>query len=122
LNIVHFRDTNLNIVQINLEEATMQTIISQTTHTFIDDAVALWVGAKRVTLGLTIDALTALARTLTAPVDRLARACDVGGVIESRRIARQARAEARARQRSYRRGRFDVFGIMAAFRNLRDLT
>jgi hypothetical protein len=100
----------------------MQSIITQTTHTFIDDAIALAAGVKRLTVGLAADALTALARTITAPIDRLALACDVGGVIESRRIARQARAQARARQRSHRRGCFDVFGIVAAFRNLRDLT
>jgi hypothetical protein len=121
LNIVHFRDTNLNIVQINPEETTMQTIISQTTHSFADDAIALATGFKRITIGLATDALTAMAQTIMAPVDRLARACDVGGIIAARDAAkRRSRAGAASLRR--RLARFDVFGICATFRGLRDLT
>jgi hypothetical protein len=52
----------------------MQTLALEITTTFFDDAAALALGCLRL-----------LISPLMAPVDRLARACDVGGVLERRR-------------------------------------
>jgi hypothetical protein len=120
LNIVHFRDTNVNIVQINPEATTMQTVISEITFTFIDDAIALAAGFKRITVGLATDAMTALVRKLTAPIDRLARACDVAGTL-SARDAETPAADTRSRPRRGR-GVFDILGLLSIFRALRNLT
>jgi hypothetical protein len=87
LNIVHFRDTYLNIVQNNPEDQTMQTLISEIAFTFVDDAAALVNGFTAIVRDMAVDTFAAARKRLLAPVDRLARACDVGGVIAAREAA-----------------------------------
>ncbi|MCC8980607.1 hypothetical protein [Bradyrhizobium acaciae] len=52
----------------------MQTLALQLTTTLVDDAIALVQGLGRAILSLA-----------TAPIERIARACDVAGVLEQRR-------------------------------------
>jgi hypothetical protein len=121
LNIVHFSNTYLNIVQINPEEETMQTIVSEIAFTFVDDAVALATGFAGIARDLAVETFTAARKLVLAPVDRLARACDVGGVIAAREAttmrSRDRGANWQRRPASRRwRDRFNIF------RGLHDLT
>jgi len=54
----------------------MQTLVSQLTTTFVDDALELVKGFGKVVVHLA-----------TAPIERIANACDVGGVLAARRSA-----------------------------------
>jgi hypothetical protein len=73
----------VNVVQINPEEAKMQTqtqtLAFQLTTTFVDDAIELAKGFGRTIVHLA-----------TAPIERIAKACDVAGVLEQRRLERRA--------------------------------
>jgi hypothetical protein len=109
----------LNIVQINPEEQTMQTIVSEIAFTFVDDAAALMRGFAGLVRDMAVEALTAARKLVLGPVDRLARACDVGGVIAAREAAgSRHRAANRRRTPAPRRWR-DRLNI---FRGLYDLT
>jgi hypothetical protein len=66
----------------------MQTLAVEIAFTFVDDAIALTTGAVRIAL-----------RFLMSPVERLARACDVAGVLSARRPARSNRAKASSQRR-----------------------
>ncbi|MGF6428294.1 MULTISPECIES: hypothetical protein [Bradyrhizobium] len=57
----------------------MQTLALQLTTTLVDDAIELVKGFGRAVLNLA-----------TAPIERIARACDVAGVLEQRRADRRA--------------------------------
>jgi hypothetical protein len=57
----------------------MQTLVSQLTTTFFDDAIELVKGFGKV-----------IVHIATAPIERIANACDVGGVLERRRSAQRA--------------------------------
>lgn len=57
----------------------MQTLALQLTTTFVDDAIELVTGFGRAIVDLA-----------TAPIERIARACDVAGVLEQRRADRPA--------------------------------
>ncbi|MGY3584978.1 hypothetical protein ACVIGB_005962 [Bradyrhizobium sp. USDA 4341] len=85
----------------------MQTLALQLTTTFVDDAIELVKGFGR--------AIFALA---TAPIERIARACDVAGVLEQRRADRRAPRPAaqRGSRRKSRHCRWSPFG------GLNDLT
>jgi hypothetical protein len=87
LNNVHLFNTNLNIVQISPEEQPMQTIISEIAFTFVDDAAALATGFAGILRGMAVETFMAARKRVLAPVDRLARACDVGGVVAAREAA-----------------------------------
>jgi hypothetical protein len=106
----------------------MQTVISEIAFSFVDDAIALATGLGRLTVELARDLGAAARSRIMSPIDRLARACDVAGMLSARERAKaRIRTKARTRARSigtprHREGRFDVFGILAAFRTLRDLT
>ena len=65
----------------------MQTMTLQLTTSFIDDAIALVRG-----LGKTLIHLA------TSPIERIANACDVAGVLERRRLARSQRQARKARR------------------------
>lgn len=52
----------------------MQTLAAHLTATFVDDAIALVKGCAK-----------AVARIVTAPIERIANACDVAGVLAQRR-------------------------------------
>jgi hypothetical protein len=81
----------LNIVQSNVETIKMQTLASEIATTFADDAAALIKGCGRV-----------IVQFLMAPIERIANACDVAGVLAARRSAlRLPRVKTeRARSRS----------------------
>ncbi|PAY10126.1 hypothetical protein CK489_06180 [Bradyrhizobium sp. UFLA03-84] len=57
----------------------MRTLALQLTTTFVDDAIELVTGFGRAIFSLA-----------TAPIERIARACDVAGVLEQRRAQRPA--------------------------------
>jgi len=78
----------------------MQTLSFEIATTFLDDAAALAGGAIRIIIQI-----------LNQPVERLANACDVAGVLPRRRAFRQA-----LRQTFRRRS------CLLPLRGLRDLT
>jgi hypothetical protein len=57
------------------EATDMTTLVSQLTTTFIDDAIELVKGFGKV-----------IVQIATAPIERMANACDVGGVLARRRL------------------------------------
>ena len=65
----------------------MQTLVSQLTTAFVDDAIELVKGFGKV-----------IVRIATAPIERIANACDVGGVLARRQSARQLRAMMQAQR------------------------
>ena len=89
----------------------MQALVLEVGVTFADDAAALAKGVGRV-----------MVRLVMAPVDRIANACDVAGVLTLRRLAAmRQRADARgvthamSERRPRRRG---PFGCLAALSDL----
>ncbi|NLS74048.1 hypothetical protein E3H11_35130 [Bradyrhizobium brasilense] len=79
----------------------MQTLALQLTTTLVDDAIELVKGFGRAVLTLA-----------TAPIERIARACDVAGVLEQRRADRRAPRQAAASggRRKPRNCRWSPFG------------
>lgn len=65
----------------------MQTLVSQLTTNFIDDAIELVKGFGKV-----------IVHAATAPIERIANACDVGGVLARRQAARRLRAAMKAQR------------------------
>ena len=59
----------------------MQTLVSQLTTSFVDDAIELVKGFGKI-----------IVHIATAPIERMANACDVGGVLARRQSARRLRA------------------------------
>ena len=103
----------------------MQMVISKLAFTFVDDATALVTGFGTLARDLTTSGFSAARARLTAPLDRLARACDVAGVMTSPMEATRLPHEPRPVSKTMpaqRRKRFDVFRIFATFRILGDLT
>ncbi|MBW7971499.1 hypothetical protein [Bradyrhizobium sp. BR 10289] len=88
----------------------MQTLAVDIATTFVDDATALVSGLGRTLL-----------RFAMAPVDRIANACDIAGVLSERRATfRMWRAN---RSRARRAGRrFSLLGRLSPFRHLAHLT
>jgi hypothetical protein len=89
----------------------MQALVLEVGATFADDAAALAKGVGRI-----------MVRLVMAPVDRIANACDVAGVLTLRRLAAmRQRADARgvthamSERRPRRRG---LFGCLAALSDL----
>jgi len=81
----------------------MQTLALQLTTTLVDDAITLVQGLGRAILSLAM-----------APIERIARACDVAGVLEQRRAPRPAAASGgRCKSRNCR---------WSPFRGLSELT
>ena len=68
----------------------MQTLALEVATTFVDDALALVTGFGRI-----------IFRIVTAPVERLANACDVAGILPRRRAWAERRAARRQRWRDY---------------------
>jgi hypothetical protein len=69
----------------------MHTLVSQLTTTFVDDAIELVKGFGKI-----------IVHIATAPIERIANACDVGGVLARRQSARRPRATTKARVRAAR--------------------
>jgi hypothetical protein len=65
----------------NPEPSQMNTLVSDLTTTFVDDAIELVKGFGKVILHIA-----------TAPIERIANACDVGGIQARRQAARRLRA------------------------------
>ena len=83
----------------------MQTLAIDIATTFVDDATALAMGFGRTVL-----------RIVMAPVDRIANACDIAGVLAERRAA------LRAWRASRKRHRFSLLARLSPFRHLSHLT
>ena len=60
----------------------MQTLAFEIATTFVDDAAALIGGSGRI-----------IVQILMSPVERLANACDVAGVLANRRLSRTRKAQ-----------------------------
>lgn len=88
----------------------MQTLAVDIASTFVDDAAALGRGFGR-----------ALLRVVMAPIDRIANACDIAGVLAERRATFRMWRTSRARARHERR-RFSLLGRFNPFRHLAHLT
>ena len=88
----------------------MQTLAIDIATTFVDDAAALASGFARAVL-----------RVAMAPIDRIANACDIAGVLAERRAAlRMWRA---SRERARREGRRpSLLGSISPFRHMSHLT
>jgi hypothetical protein len=80
----------------------MQTLVLEIATTFADDALALVKGSGRVAMHI-----------VTAPVERLAKACDVAGVLSQR-----TSFELNSPNRPRRRSRW----FRSPFRSLSELT
>ena len=89
----------------------MQTLAFEIATTFLDDAAALAGGAIRIIIQI-----------LTSPLERLANACDVAGVLPRRRAFREAL------RKTFRRGWSQHWthrswrSCLFPLRGLRDLT
>ena len=74
----------------------MQTLALQLTTTFVDDAIAFVMDIGR-----------SIVELATAPIERIAESCDVGGVLERRRAKR------RGQKSASRRGSKWLFGSLS---------
>jgi hypothetical protein len=88
------------------EPIKMQTLAVEIATTFVDDAAALIGGCGRI-----------IVQILMSPVERLANACDVAGVLANRRLSRAARSAARQHvgpepRRTQRRRRHWLLGSL----------
>lgn len=92
------------------------TFVAALAETFLDDAVALIAGAGRFAADLVLDGLRTMREAAFAPIDRIARTCDVAGVLDARgRTARPrlSRAETlAARYRNEKGGPFSFFRVL----------
>jgi hypothetical protein len=88
----------------------MQTLAVDIASTFIDDAAALLSGFGRSIL-----------RFAMAPIDRIANACDIAGVLAERRATFRMWRTNRARTRHTGR-RVSLLGRLNPFRHLAHLT
>jgi hypothetical protein len=77
LNIVHLSDTCFEHCSNIPEAIKVQTLAFEIATTFVDDAAALIGGCGRI-----------IVQILMSPVERLANACDVAGVLANRRLSR----------------------------------
>lgn len=88
----------------------MQTLAGDIASTFVDDAATFLSGFGR-----------ALLRVVMAPIDQIANACDIAGVLTERRATFRMWRTSRARARHERR-RFSLLGRFNPFRHLAHLT
>jgi hypothetical protein len=93
-------------------EIKMQTLVSQVASTFVGDAEALLIGFVRIVV-----------QTVMAPVERIAKACDVAGVLSMRQLAQRsetgrARLASGSRRSNGSRRRRGPFGCLGALSDL----
>ena len=88
----------------------MQTLAVDIASTFVDDAAALVTGLGRTLL-----------RFAMAPIDRIANACDIAGVLTERRATFRMWRANRGRARHEGR-RIGLLGRLSPFRRLAHLT
>ncbi|EJN10524.1 hypothetical protein PMI42_06180 [Bradyrhizobium sp. YR681] len=86
----------------------MQTLAVDIATTFVDDAAALVTGLGRAALKLAM-----------APIDRIANACDIAGVLTERRATFRMWRANRARHNGRR---FGLLRRLSPFRHLAHLT
>jgi hypothetical protein len=86
----------------------MQTLAVDIVTAFVDDAVALATGFGRAALKLAM-----------APIDRIANACDIAGVLAERRATLRMWRASRARREGRR---FSLLGRISPLRHLSHLT
>jgi hypothetical protein len=93
----------------------MQMLAAEIAITFVDDATALITGCGRIVV-----------RILMAPIERIANACDVAGVLPHRHMReiemKRARAGSSEGAPSSRRRRWQLRNRMFSFRSLGNLT
>jgi hypothetical protein len=90
----------------------MQILAFEVATTFVDDAAAIATGAIRIIIQI-----------LSQPVERLATACDVAGVLPRRRALRQALQQTfRQTSRQQRWRQTSWRNCLLPLRGLRDLT
>jgi len=90
----------------------MRSLAVDLATSFIDDAMSLATRFGRAVL-----------RLATAPINRIANACDVGGILTKRRMTRRMRRDQEQQKghvRSRRRG--SLFGHIPPFGHLSHLT
>src|SRR5207244_9033717 len=85
LSVAHVCPIYFEQCSFNPEATPMQTLVSRLTTTFVDDAIELVKGFGKV-----------IAHIATAPIERIANACDVGGVLARRQAARSLRTTPKA--------------------------
>ncbi|WP_339032891.1 hypothetical protein WI604_25945 [Bradyrhizobium symbiodeficiens] len=88
----------------------MQTLALDIAATFVDDAIVLVTGPVR-----------ALLRFAMRPIDRIANACDIAGVLAERRATFRTWRASRDRARLEGR-KLSVLGRLSPFRHLAHLT
>jgi hypothetical protein len=86
----------------------MQTLAVDIASTFIDDAAVLMTGLGRAVL-----------KVVMAPIDRIANACDIAGVLTERRATFRMWRANRSRHEGRR---FSLLGRLSPFRHLAHLT
>jgi hypothetical protein len=93
----------------------MQTLAADIATTFVDDAIALAAGFVRAVL-----------RPVTGPIERIANACDIAGVLAERRATfrmwRAKKDQARRAGRTASPRRLGLLGRCSPFRHLGHLT
>jgi hypothetical protein len=97
----------------------MQTLAAEIAITFVDDATALITGCGRIVV-----------RILMAPIERLANACDVAGVLPQRRSSKdmhdveikRTEPSPNAGTPRSRRRRWPLDNRLFSFRSLGNLT
>jgi hypothetical protein len=100
LNIVHLLDIHFEQCSNTSEIIKVQTLAFQIATTFVDDAAALIGGCGRI-----------IVQILMSPVERLANACDVAGVLANRRLSRAMKGRSEL-NRSQRRRCHWLFGSL----------
>jgi hypothetical protein len=111
LNNVHFRSIRIEHCSFNPEDLEMQTLAAEIAVTFVDDAIALVTGAGRIAI-----------RFVMSPVERLATACDVAGVLAARRRLRPMRPPAINSGAGSRRGAWQLVTSLFSLHRLNHLT
>ena len=86
----------------------MQTLAVDIVTAFVDDAAALATGFGRAAL-----------KRAMAPIDRIANACDIAGVLAERRATLRMWRASRARREGRR---FSLLGRISPLRHLSHLT
>jgi hypothetical protein len=96
----------------------MQSLAAEIAITFVDDATALITGCGRIVVGI-----------LIAPIERLANACDVAGVLPQRRsskdrhdVEKKRSGRPNAGTARSRRRRWPLGNRLFSFRSLGNLT
>ncbi|MBR0777350.1 hypothetical protein JQ625_21165 [Bradyrhizobium diazoefficiens] len=92
----------------------MQTLAVDIAITFVDDAAALLAGSGRALLRFAMG-------PIMGPIDRIANACDIAGVLTERRATFRMWQANRTRPRREGR-RFTLLGRLSPFRHLVHLT